>query len=86
MRFSFKSPPTNSQIKFVISDEADYDFACDFIREYALLRKVDSLLFSPMNAQLPPQTLAEWMIRDRVPARLQLQLHKYIWPPDARGV
>jgi 7-carboxy-7-deazaguanine synthase len=83
---NFKSPPTNSQIKFVISDEADYDFACDFIREYALSRKVDSLLFSPMTAQLSPQTLAEWMIRDRVPARLQLQLHKYIWSPDARGV
>jgi 7-carboxy-7-deazaguanine synthase len=83
---NFNDAPANAQIKFVISDQADYDFACEFIQKYALTRKVDEILFSPMTAELSPQTLAEWMIRDRFPARLQLQLHKYIWPPEARGV
>ena len=83
---NFNDAPANAQIKFVISDQTDYDFACEFINKYALSRKVDSILFSPMTETLSPQILAEWIVRDRLPVRFQLQLHKYIWSPDTKGV
>ena len=86
------------EIKFVLSSRADYDFALDFVRRYDLATKVNSVLFSPafrkdaMGARdsshclLDPQELAEWMIADNAPARLGLQLHKFIWDPALKGV
>ena len=74
------------QVKFVILDRADYDFARDIIERHALASRVASILLSPVHGRLDLQQLAEWMLADRVPARFQIQLHKYIWGADVRGV
>ena len=74
------------QVKFVILDENDYRFACNFMAEQNLTKRVDEIIFSPVFGQLPPRQLAEWILRDRLPVRLGLQIHKFIWDPDARGV
>lgn len=74
------------EIKFVIADRDDYDFSCKIIREYDLSSKTQNLLFSPVWGRIAPRQLAEWMIADRPPARLQLQMHKLIWGPDKTGV
>jgi 7-carboxy-7-deazaguanine synthase len=86
------------EIKFVLSSRADYDFACEFSRRHNLAERVNAVLFSPAfrkdatgirdasHCLLDPQELAEWMIADNVPARLGLQLHKFIWDPAAKGV
>jgi 7-carboxy-7-deazaguanine synthase len=71
--------------KFVLTDEEDYRWAVDIIRRHDLGARTEVLL-SPVHGQLDPQALVEWMLRDRVQARLNLQLHKYIWDPSARGV
>ena len=73
------------EVKFVIKDRADYEFARDVIARYALADRAAAVLMSPVHGVLEPRTLSEWMLADRLPARLQLQLHKYIWPPDTRG-
>jgi 7-carboxy-7-deazaguanine synthase len=74
------------EVKFVIQDRADFDYACDVVAKYALDRRGRAVLFSPAFGKLAPDQLARWMLDDGVHARLQLQQHKYIWPPDARGV
>ena len=71
--------------KFVVADEADYQWACDVIRQHDLGRRTEVLL-SPVHGRLDPKNLVTWMLRDRLPARLNLQLHKYVWDPEARGV
>jgi 7-carboxy-7-deazaguanine synthase len=73
------------EVKFVLADRADYDWALGVIRRHALLDRCGVLL-SPVHGALEPRPLAEWMLADRLPARLQIQLHKYIWPPTMRGV
>lgn len=72
-------------VKFVICDEADYRWAAELIRARALAERTEVLL-SPAHGQVEPRDLVGWMMRDDLPARLNLQLHKYIWSPDARGV
>ncbi len=72
------------EIKFVIADRADYDWARGIIEEKQLAGR--ELLFSPVWGELDLKTLAEWMLADRVPARLQTQLHKHIWGADVHGV
>ena len=74
------------EVKFVIKDRADYEFARDVIARYALADHSAAVLLSPVHGVLHPRTLSEWVLADRLPARLQLQLHKYIWPPETRGV
>ncbi len=74
----------HDEIKFVVADRADYEWARAVIRERALQRW--TLLFSPVWAELDLKPLAEWILEDRLPARLQTQLHKHIWGADARGV
>jgi 7-carboxy-7-deazaguanine synthase len=74
------------QMKFVIQDENDYRFACKFLADYGVLSRVDEVLFSPVFNQLAPQKLAEWILRDGLEVRLGLQLHKFIWDPEMRGV
>jgi 7-carboxy-7-deazaguanine synthase len=71
--------------KFVLTDEADYRWACDVIASHELGSRTEVLL-SPVHGELDPRELVRWMLRDRVPARLNLQLHKYVWDPEARGV
>ncbi len=74
------------QIKFVILDENDYRFACDFLSKHELRKRVDEVIFSPVFGQLIPRELAGWILRDGLEVRLGLQLHKFIWDGDARGV
>ncbi|HVZ87602.1 MAG TPA: radical SAM protein [Polyangia bacterium] len=72
-------------VKFVLADEPDYRWACDVVRTHELGGRTE-VLFSPVHGQLDPKDLVAWILRDRVPARLNLQLHKYVWDPEARGV
>jgi len=88
----------HDEVKFVLSDRTDYEFARDFVTEYRLAGRVNAILFSPAfrkdasgvrtasHCLLDPQELAEWMLADRVPARLGLQMHKFIWDPATKGV
>ncbi|HUP44469.1 MAG TPA: 7-carboxy-7-deazaguanine synthase QueE [Thermoanaerobaculia bacterium] len=74
----------HDEIKFVIAGRDDYDWARRVIEERGL--HGSTLLFSPVWGEMNPRELAEWMLADHVPARLQTQLHKHIWGADARGV
>ena len=86
------------EVKFVLSSRADYEFAREFTQRHNLAARVNAVLFSPAfrkdatgardssHCLLDPQELAEWMIADNVPARLGLQLHKFIWDPALKGV
>ncbi len=74
------------EVKFVIRDRADYEFARDVVAEHALLGRTAAVLFSPVHGVLAPKDLAAWILEDRLPVRLQLQAHKYIWGADVRGV
>ncbi len=76
----------HDEVKFVLSDRADYEWARDVIRRHRLASRVNAVLMSCAFGRLEPARLASWMLEDRLPARLQLQVHKYIWPPGARGV
>jgi 7-carboxy-7-deazaguanine synthase len=76
----------HDEVKFVIQDRADYEFARDVIVRHHLPSRAAAVLMSPVHGVLEPKTLSEWMLADRLPARLQLQLHKYIWSPTTRGV
>lgn len=73
----------HDQIKFVICDQADYEWAKSLLSEYKLT-SICQILFSPSHEQLPPGQLADWILTDRLPVRLQIQLHKYLWD-DVRG-
>lgn len=78
----------HDEVKFVIGDREDYDWARARLAEYNLTRR-HTVLFAPVFGRLEPRTLAEWILADPPPGRpvrLQLQLHKAIWGPDARGV
>lgn len=86
------------EVKFVLSDRADYEFARDFTRRHNLAGRVKAVLFSPAfrkdaagarsasNCLLDPQQLAEWILDDNLPVRLGLQIHKLIWDPALKGV
>jgi 7-carboxy-7-deazaguanine synthase len=86
------------EVKFVISDRVDYEFARDFVARHQLGGRVNAVLFSPAfckdaagepdasHCLLDPRELAEWMLADNVPARLSLQIHKFVWDPAMKGV
>jgi 7-carboxy-7-deazaguanine synthase len=74
------------EVKFVIQDRRDFDYARGVVDQFGLAERVSAILFSPVHGVLAPQDLAAWILEARVPARLQLQLHKYVWGPDRRGV
>ena len=76
----------HDEIKFVLADRADYEFARDLVMRLELASRAAAILFSPVHGTLDPKTLSEWVIADRLPVRVQLQLHKFIWTPDTRGV
>jgi len=73
------------EVKFVIQDRTDYEWARGLVRERRLDERC-TVLFGPVFGALEPRQLAEWVLADRLPVRLQLQLHKYVWAPDMRGV
>ena len=74
------------EVKFVVKDRADYEFARDVIARYQLDTRCRAVLLSPVHGVLPASDLAAWMLADRLTARLQLQVHKFIWSPETRGV
>jgi 7-carboxy-7-deazaguanine synthase len=76
----------HDEVKFVVQDRGDYDFAKDVITKFQLASKCAAILMSPVHGVLAPRVLSEWMLADRLPARLQMQIHKLIWTPDTRGV
>lgn len=88
----------DDEVKFVLSSREDYEFARDFVARHNLAARVNAILFSPAfhkdasgardtsHCLLDPQQLAEWMLADEVPARLGLQMHKFIWDPAVKGV
>ena len=89
---------THDELKFVLSDRVDYEFARNFVAKHDLAQRVNAVLFSPAfrkdaagardasHCLLDPQELAVWMLKDNVPARLGLQIHKFIWDPAVKGV
>jgi 7-carboxy-7-deazaguanine synthase len=89
---------SQDEIKFVLSDRTDYEFARDFVGRHQLGRRVNAVLFSPAFSKdagggrdtshclLDPRELAEWMLADGIAARLGLQIHKFIWDPALKGV
>jgi 7-carboxy-7-deazaguanine synthase len=76
----------HDEVKFVIKDRADYEYAREVVHRHQLTGRVAAILLSPVHGVLDPKTLAEWILEDRLEVRLQLQTHKYIWGADVRGV
>ena len=88
----------HDEIKFVLSDRTDYEFAREFVCCHSLAARVNAILFSPAFSKeasggrdsshclLDPRELSEWMLADDVPARLNLQIHKFVWDPAMKGV
>ena len=76
----------HDEVKFVVKDRADYEYARDVIARYGLAGRAAAIHLSPVHGALNPRLLAEWVLADKLPARVQLQLHKYIWEPGTRGV
>lgn len=68
----------HDQVKFVICDRNDYEWACRMVRQHQLTQRCE-VLFSASHEQLPPRQLADWILGDRIPVRFQIQLHKYLW-------
>jgi 7-carboxy-7-deazaguanine synthase len=95
---NLKALTPRDEIKFVLADRTDYEFARDFTRQQQLESKVNSVIFSPVflknpgaqrdssNCQLDPRALAEWILQDGLDVRLGLQIHKFIWEPATKGV
>jgi 7-carboxy-7-deazaguanine synthase len=77
---------SHDEVKFVIKDRADYQFARDVIVRFRLADRAAAVHLSPVHGVLDPRELSSWILADRLPARVQLQLHKYIWEPGTRGV
>ena len=77
---------SKDEVKFVIADRTDYEFARDVVAKHGLKNRSGAVLFSPVHGVLDPKVLASWILEDRLDVRLQLQIHKYIWSPETRGV
>lgn len=74
------------EVKIVLADRDDYEWARDVLRREALAERVKHVLFSPVHNVLDPKDLVAWVLEDALPVRVNLQLHKYIWGPDTQGV
>ena len=75
----------HDEVKFVIGNRGDFDWAKDRITEYSL-DKICTLLFSPTFGEIDPQQIVEWILAENLPVRMQLQMHKMIWSPEEKGV
>jgi 7-carboxy-7-deazaguanine synthase len=75
----------HDEVKFVLADERDYAFAKEICLQKKLAEKI-TVLFSPVFGILDPKELVAWILKDKLPVRLNLQIHKYIWTPETRGV
>ena len=74
------------EVKFVINDRADYEYARDIIARHGISERAAAIHMSPVHGVMDPKMLSEWVLADRLPVRVQLQIHKYIWPAETRGV
>jgi 7-carboxy-7-deazaguanine synthase len=74
------------ELKFVLADRADYEWMRAVIEEHRLLARTPTLLASAVFGRLATKDVVAWVLEDKLPVRVQLQMHKYIWPPDATGV
>jgi len=74
------------ELKFVVGDRRDFDWACDIIRRYDIAQRVNTVLVSPVYGKVSNRDLADWVLKCGIPVRLQLQLQKIIWPEIQRGV
>ena len=74
------------EVKFVIKDRVDYEWAKEVVNKYNLFERVGAVLFSPVFGEIEPSKLAGLILEDKIQVRFQIQLHKYIWSPEARGV
>jgi 7-carboxy-7-deazaguanine synthase len=74
------------EVKFVIGSREDYDWSREQIERHGLEKIVRAVLLSPVFGRIEPRLIVEWMLKDRLPARFQLQIHKFVWEPRARGV
>ena len=75
----------HDEVKFVIGNREDFDWAKDKITEYSI-DKICTLLFSPTFGEIDPQLIVEWILADNLPVRMQMQMHKMIWSPEEKGV
>ncbi|HLG93590.1 MAG TPA: radical SAM protein [candidate division Zixibacteria bacterium] len=73
------------EVKFVLADRADYEWAVEIMKKYPLDRKA-TVLFSTVFGQLEPVKVVEWILQDKLPVRFQLQMHKFIWHPETKGI
>lgn len=97
-RSNLETLTSADEVKFVLADRVDYEFAREFVRAHDLEQKVGSVIFSPAfsktpsterntsNCELDPRQLAQWILEDGLEVRLGLQIHKFIWEPAAKGV
>ena len=76
----------SDEVKFVLAERDDYEYAKTICAKYQLFNQVNNVLFSPVFGELNPQELVKWILADRLPVRLNLQIHKFIWDPLQRGV
>jgi 7-carboxy-7-deazaguanine synthase len=76
----------HDEVKFVVADRTDYEYAREVLRREHLVTRVAAVHLSPVHGGLDAKTLSEWVLEDRLPVRVQLQVHKYIWGADVRGV
>ncbi len=74
------------EVKFVIGSREDYEWSREVLAAHDLAQRCHQVLFSPVHGLLPARDLVEWILADALPVRFQLQLHKFVWPPDQRGV
>ena len=77
---------SSDEIKFVLKDRADYDYARAVVEKHELVSRCAAVLFSPVHGVLEAKELAAWILEDRLTVRLQLQVHKFVWGPEVRGV
>lgn len=78
--------PEQDEVKFVIASREDYIWTRDIIREKQLETRCKAILLSVVFGKIEPRDVVDWMLADHLPARFQLQMHKFIWPPDMKGV
>lgn len=83
---NFELLTQNDELKFVLKDRADYDWARELVAREGLHHKVRHVLFSPVHGVLDPQALIAWTLADALPVRVNLQLHKYVWGAATQGV
>lgn len=77
---------SGDEVKFVLMHREDYDWALDVCKKHQLFDQNYEILLSPVHNQLDSQTLVKWIVEDKLPVRLNLQIHKFIWTPETKGV